>query len=202
MATTSAANAVSRKAKNAAKGAVRNINSNNRVDKDSLGSSLLNKLGGAFNRVDEMAGGGLSKARDNVKNSRLAQTMGRDSAEIGSMRQTRKMQIGNDERDAVADLLTKRANSAQEVGESALADQLNAQAKSAANGVVDYKNSIGDNIKQYYDHGTKGGARKAVTAGAVGLGVAGASIGHRYSSGGSLTRKADGERDIAGVPFV
>ncbi len=37
---------------------------------------------------------------------------------------------------------------------------------------------------------------------AAGVGTAGLLVGGRLVSGGSLTRNADGERDIAGIPFI
>ena len=50
----------------------------------------------------------------------------------------------------------------------------------------------------YYRDPVYGSNRIGATAGAV---VAG-GIGIRYLQGGSLTRKANGENDIAGVPFI
>ena len=58
---------------------------------------------------------------------------------------------------------------------------------------IGWKNTIGA-----YTAGTAGGKRAMYTA--AGVGVAG--VGVRYLQGGSLTRKANGERDIAGVPFI
>lgn len=55
--------------------------------------------------------------------------------------------------------------------------------------------------KDYYmgdsSIGTKA-LRYGATAGAVGAGA----VGVRYLSGGSLTRNNDGQKDIAGVPFI
>lgn len=60
--------------------------------------------------------------------------------------------------------------------------------------------NLGHNIKDYYTEGDAStlAARAGVTAGAYGVGA----VGLRYASGGNLTTNANGESDIAGIPFI
>lgn len=60
--------------------------------------------------------------------------------------------------------------------------------------------NLGENIKSYYTEGDASdlATRAGVTAGVYGAGA----IGLRYMSGGNLTTNANGESDIAGIPFI
>ena len=60
--------------------------------------------------------------------------------------------------------------------------------------------NLGDNIKNYYTEGDAAtlATRAGVTAGVYGAGA----IGLRYASGGNLGTNANGESDIAGIPFI
>ena len=50
----------------------------------------------------------------------------------------------------------------------------------------------------YFMDGRYGSTRRKALVG----GVAGVAVAKRYTSGGSLTRTSDGERDIVGIPFI
>lgn len=60
--------------------------------------------------------------------------------------------------------------------------------------------NLGENIKRYYTEGDAStlATRAGVTAGAYGAGA----VGLRYMSGGNLGTNANGESDIAGIPFI
>ena len=58
--------------------------------------------------------------------------------------------------------------------------------------------SVGDRLQAYFGDAERGRNRKTAAV----LGYAGAAVGGRLLSGGSLTRDKDGNSDIAGVPFI
>ena len=58
--------------------------------------------------------------------------------------------------------------------------------------------NIIDKTKAYFNDEVNGSYRKKAVAGIYG----GVAVGGRVLSGGSLTHNSDGERDIAGIPFI
>lgn len=57
---------------------------------------------------------------------------------------------------------------------------------------------IGATLSGYFGDEVYGGTRTAVTLG----GTAAGAVGMRYLSGGNLTTDAQGQRNIAGIPFI
>lgn len=77
-------------------------------------------------------------------------------------------------------------------------------ADAKASGFADHIDAAKFTADAYFKGGSDAENRvRRATAGAVALGAYGAgAYGIRRASGGSLTRNADGERDVAGIPFV
>ena len=79
-----------------------------------------------------------------------------------------------------------------------MSDSLGESISNAQAGFVMQDQNMLEKTLTYFSNSEYGGKRVAATA-AAGVGLA---VGGRLMSGGTLTRDADGRRDLAGVPFI
>lgn len=86
-------------------------------------------------------------------------------------------------RDAAKGILSKKGFTGGSVGD---------QVKMAGSGIANYYNPMNG----------EGAATNALRYGATAAGVSATAIGGRYLSGGNMTTDRDGNKDIAGVPFI
>lgn len=59
-----------------------------------------------------------------------------------------------------------------------------------------------DMAEDYYFHSPTSTKQKAIRIGTTAAAIGGTALGARYLTGGNLRYNADGEKDIAGIPFI
>lgn len=165
------------------------------MKQQEVASALSNSME-AFSQEQQALGvykKALQDAGYNMQDEGVINAMKNQKATIGGKEMGFDFSGYGSTQDVIDEAMSTRYNSLKDMNSSLKSDLSNVQ-----QGFMMQDQSALEKAQTYFSNGEYGKKRMA----AAGIGVAGVAVGGRLASGGSLTRDAEGRRDIVGVPFI